>query len=147
MHKAIQNEIDLLQEKIKTLVKWELEISALEVVLNTIDKDLSPYITVGIQTGQVNGLILTFDPKTIEQVTPVLKQFSLLGYHIDGKPEDYEEIGRRGWKLKKEGYDAPVTLHAFFRGEVVEGQVCKFVKTGTKEVDVFELKCDPVVTQ
>lgn len=141
-NKEIQEEISKLETKIEKLKSWNKTAEISQKIVDSLPKELNPTLSVGIEVGQLHGVLIHVNLKNVSQVTDILKQFNLAGYHLKDKPEDYEEIQRRSWYLKNEN-EIPIVISGFFREG--EGQQCKFVKTGEEMKPVYKLVCDDSV--
>jgi len=141
MNKIIQEEIDKLNEKIKKLKSWDDTAELTQSILESIPKMMNPKLSIGIEFGQLHGVLLHVDLKKVGEVSFILKQFASHGYHLKSEPEDYPEIHRRSWNLKSETNNTPVIVSGFFRKEN-EGQQCKFIKVGEKTEPVYKLICE-----
>jgi hypothetical protein len=111
--------------------------------------DLPLSVTLGYQTGTLQGVLIFAGGYgegdclgDIRLVFPILKELSRRGFKSSGKPEDYPEIGRRTWNLRKADEPTPVRFCAFVAAPHMAGEVCRFVQTGVKEQPVYELLCD-----
>ncbi len=83
---------------------------------------------------------LTSEEKMADVARDLLRRLAAVGFRITAKEgecpySDYPEIGRREWALTG---DVLLALFVPYDG----GGACRFVKTGTKEEDVYELVCD-----
>ena len=91
-------------------------------------------VSLGYHFGQVQGVLLTLTNPTHEQAISGIRMLRKRGYKVT-EIEDYAELGRRSYLMGEIRFQL-----MFYSWR--EGMTCKYVKTGTEEKDVFELRCD-----
>ena len=131
MNKIIEEEIEKLEKLIEKAKSWEKDANFAEGMKEKFE--CVSTVNVGVQSGQVHGVLVYCYPEKMGDVTEVLKHLSKAGYRIKGKPSDYEEMGRRVWDL------GVVQVMAFFSSGKSK---CTFKKVGEKTEPVYELVCE-----
>ena len=76
---------------------------------------------------------------SLAQLKPVLTWFAKNGYHQtkEHKPKNYPDSKERRYFVRKEK-----TFITVCAGFTKENATCRYVKVGTKEIDVMELRCE-----
>lgn len=92
-------------------------------------------VSLSLDPGTVNALMLNFDATELAQVTEPLRWLATrLGKYTI---EDYPELGRRAYVFGNG--DRPVRFQVFFNSNT---SVCKFVQIGVEEKPVYKLTCE-----
>jgi len=142
MHEKIEFEISVLQSKIERLKQWDEAMHIAAGIVGTLNPEWDPRVSVGIEAGVIEGVLIHLDPPRISDVAPILRSLAVLGWHQkpDSKPDFSEAIHSLSWHLTNLNNPAPIVVNAFFWDRT--HQVCKLVKVGIKEVPVYEIKCE-----
>ena len=70
---------------------------------------------------------------------PLLSFLANAGYRQSAEPKDIPEMQMRMWRC------GPISLMFMLGrkpGEASDGKTCRYVEVGTKEVPIYELKCE-----
>lgn len=131
MNPEIKKEIDELNGLIDKVNGWQLEAQLASLM---VDKwpELKMTYSIASQIGQLKGVLIQCYPKTAEDMEPVIEFVNDCGKKCKGTDE-YHELQRKTWDYGN------IKLSAFFDSR--EKGACKYVKVGTKEEPVYELKC------
>lgn len=132
MNKEIQKEIDELKGLIDEVTGWQME-AQLVSLLRLKWPDLKVTYSVASQIGQLKGVLIQAYPKNTEDLEPVIEFLNDCGLKCK-KVEDFQELQRKTWDYGN------IKLSAFFNSK--EKGACQYVKVGTKEEPVYELKCN-----
>ena len=137
MKKEIQDAIDDLEKKRTFIQSHEKALSDCEPLkMKFTGNDLR--IRIGWEFGQLNGVLISMDVKKISELSEVLKDLGVCGWHRATKePSDYAEIKRRTYELKHDDSNVKIHVSGFLIGET-----CRFVPAGKKEVEEYKLVCD-----
>ena len=138
--KAVEKNVAELNEKIAQLFSWDATARWAEEMCAEQDESLKARVNVGVQSGQLRGVIIHLDVRDMADAVPIRRAVRQLGY---GKPtvSDYAEIQRRSWCYEKEEDAAAPFIHVCAHLPWDEGAHCEYVKVGTKEQPVYELRC------
>lgn len=141
MHEKIEGEIAVLQGKIERLKSWDGALRLASAIITELPAEWNARVSVGIETGSLEGVLIMVDPAKTSDVAPILHTLALKGWHRkQGQgPDLFEDIGRLSWHLINKNDPAPIVVNAFFWDR--SHQVCKKVQVGTKEVPVYEIQC------
>jgi len=134
----IQEELERVEDETKRVLELIPAANLCNKVASAFPhmEDIRTSVRVG--GGVLNGALFMVDVDKLQDISPILRYFAKQGWRINGEPDDYEEVQRRTWELSSEEHPGRIQVSAFFKGET-----CKFVKVGTKQEPVYELKCEP----
>lgn len=88
-------------------------------------------VSIGHEALMVQGVLLHCYVDSIKEIRPLLTWLAQRGYRQTTKPSDYEELNRRTWHC------GHIQVLTFF-----QGQTCRYVEVGKKEVPILELRCE-----
>lgn len=95
-------------------------------------------VSVGFEYGTLQGVTVHVTALDINTLIAVRKFIRTQGFPLP-EEEEYPEIHRKSWEYQREGEEV---FRLSFHTSYDEGAVCKYVKVGTKQEDVFELQCN-----
>ena len=137
--------LEVLDKRKIELTKLEQPLKVAEDLREEFKPSLSaprvePFPDKADRTGQIT--VVSLPIKTIAEVTPWLTFLAKAGYRQTKKAEDItimEGIGFRHWRCGDISLVVPVISKP---GDVPEDGTCRYVEVGTKQVPIYELKCE-----
>lgn len=138
-----------IRAKVDTINSWrntEREIAGLLEGFNDDHPNRKARYSIGepASFSLVGLLIKLEDLETVSDVAPILRELAAIGFRQKGEPDDYPELRRRTWNLKREDDPTPVKVMVFFRdtsADDADGPTCRYVQVGIKEEPIMELRC------
>ena len=126
MHKIIEAEIRRLQHQIKQIGALELIVQDAQSVIEGTEGQISISIFASVT--------ITLIIDHIKEIEPFMLRLSKLGY-VNKTRNDFEALSSLTWPYIKEEKEISLT-------GILHGNQCKFVQVGTKDIPIYELKCD-----
>jgi hypothetical protein len=143
--KSIQHALEMLDRKKEDILSFVDAAKKAEEVFAEF-KDSFPvdseYLTnsvlVSNESGCIRGVSIHIYTDDFKKLLPVRRKIRQLGFPAP-QTEDYPELQRRSWIYGNPDNGKGVRLcgHLPF----AENSMCRYVKVGTKEEDVYELRC------
>jgi len=147
-HSAIAETLKDLREQMAKAKALEPLAQFAQSMARELPEELKSEISIGVQPGQLQGVLFRVYPKSMDVCTTILRKFAAAGFHQFKEPDNWAGANRRSWYLTNAGADKKgldiehhqrLVFSAFF---YKEGSKCRFVKVGEKTEDIMELVCD-----
>lgn len=137
MHKIITEELKSADSFVEFVKSKNDVITKFDEIISQYEKGKFIFTFIKYSEGFHEFHIDLYQSNSGE-VLEVLKKMAKIGLHIKGKPEDFESLKAKMWRMGK-------GIRFFCRyTDGVVGPNCRYVKVGEKMEPVFELKCDEV---
>jgi len=149
MHQLIEESIKDCYRKIENLRKLEPSIELLEEIKSIFGKDFKNHLSED-SDGMIIGIDDVLDyPNALlyvcvhhlKEVVPIIKYLYSKGFKKFGYPSDNPHGKKRTYSFKNREYASyPYIEITAVLPDV--GAKCEYAKTGTREVDIYELRCN-----
>ena len=145
---VIQKQLDSLERVRQKILDMIPRVSLAEELIakfSSLPGTSNWRISIGYETGSLNGVLVHVDALDFRELTPVRRWLREQGFPAPST-DDFAEAGRRSWTYRQK--DKPNLIFSGFTGypwsaTKPEGQKCQFVKIGMKEPEpIYELRCD-----
>ena len=137
MHSEVEKAIISIQDQIAAVHALEPAVQIVADIIKDIPEESTASFEICVTSKPVYIGIHLFSPKSINEVTEILRRLALAGYHQTVKPSDLQTCQCRTWNLKGPG--GPIIIYASFYKR--EGATCQFVKVGERPQPIYELRC------
>ncbi len=96
------------------------------------------YVSIGYEFGTLNGISVHVTADDFRELTQVRRWLRQRGFPSPAE-EEYPEIGRRSWRYNRGDGRNLFYLCAHVKSN--SNATCQYVKVGTKEEPIYELRC------